>query len=312
MENLLTVVIPIYNGEKYILRALESLKNQTWKLFNILIIDDASTDGTPSIVEQFAKYNKNSTLIRLSKNHGPSYCRNLGIKKCRTEYITFLDCDDWIDIDTYENCFKSIRPDSDILIFGLNYDYIDLDISESKYVYNSNYSIEGNYALKIYGHTTKDSFKITPIVNNKIYRLNLLLLNNIEFSNKLRFQEDDIFTFKCLMFASNVLFISRSKYHYFQNRDSVIHQVSELSVKHFVFAYKTLKDFLEKKSCFINYKTEFYLKFKASFKGKIHRIIKYSKNQEEANHLLSLLYKTVMETFNIEELLSYFDFHQLL
>ena len=181
----LTVIMPVYNGEKYITRALECLQNQTWKNFNVIIINDASTDATKSIIESYAKNKTYISIVNLSENKGVSYCRTLGIKKCKTDYITFLDHDDWIDINTYENCYKAMQANADIAIFGLNYEYIDIDISEKKYVYNENFTVTGEYALKIYGHTTKDAFKITPIVNNKIYRLDFLTYYNIYLMKKL-------------------------------------------------------------------------------------------------------------------------------
>ncbi len=303
----LTVVLPVYNGEKYIKRALECLQNQTWNNFNILIINDASTDDTNSILESYAKRNPKISVINLSQNMGVSYCRNLGIKTCKTEYITFLDHDDWVDLGTYENCLKVIQNDIDIAIFGLNYEYIDLDVSEKKYIYNKNFTITGEYGLKIYGHTIKDSFKITPIVNNKIYKLKFLINNSLYFNEQVRYQEDDIFTFEVLMYAQKVMFIPNSQYHYLQNPKSVIHQVSDFSVENFIMAYETLKNFLKTQACFEKYKNEFYLKFKSSLKGTIHRITQYGKSQTEIQHLLALLYKKLMEVVEIEEFFSYCD-----
>lgn len=310
-KNILTVVIPVYNGEKYITRALECLQNQTWKEFNIIIVNDASTDNTKSIIESYAKRNKNISVVNLSQNKGVSYCRTLGIKKCITEYITFLDHDDWVDIDTYENCCYAILANVDIAIFGLNYEYIDIDVSERKYVYDKIFTIDGEYALKIYGHTIKDSFKITPIVNNKIYKREFLIQNNICFNENVRYQEDDIFTFEALMHAHKVMFIPDSQYHYLQNPNSTIHHVSEFSVENFVAAYRTLSDYLKSKACFDKYKDEYYLKFKSSLKATIRRIVKYGHSSIEVQHLLALLYVKLTDVIDMEDFLSYCDLYQI-
>lgn len=277
------------------------------KILTFFIINDCSTDSTKKIIEAFSAENKNTSIINLSQNQGVSHCRTLGIRQCRTPYITFLDHDDWLDLNTYECCFNSLKIDADILIFGLNYDYIDIDVSEPKYFYKTNFKVNGDYALKIYGHTITDSFKITPIINNKIYRLDFLKKNKIEFNEKIRYQEDDIFTFETLIHAKEVMFISNCRYHYFQNPKSVIHTVSELSIKHFILAYSSLKTYLEQLSCFEKYKNEYYLKFKSSLKGVIHRTIQYSKNQAEIQRLLALLYKQLNEFVNIEEFIAYFN-----
>ncbi len=312
MKNL-TVVIPLFNGETYITRAIESLLNQTLKDFNILIINDGSLDNTKEIIETFAKNNKNISIINLTNNKGVSYCRTLGIKKCKTNYITFLDHDDWIDINTYEKCltFLSKNPAIDIVNFGLTYEYLDIDVSEYKYIYQSDFFVEGRYALKIYGHSIKDNFKITPIVNNKIYKLSFLKENNLFFNKNIRYQEDDLFTFKTLIHAKNVAFISKCQYHYFQNPSSTIHQVSELSVSSFIEAYSDLKNYISKNFLFEQYKDEFYLKFKSSLKGSIHRIIRYSNNQKQTQNLLVLLYKELFKEIDLNDFLSYCNLHNL-
>ena len=308
LKDVLTVVIPVFNGENYISRALQCLQNQTWQNFNVIIINDCSNDSTKPIIESYAENNEKISIINLSINRGVSYCRTLGITKCKTPYITFLDHDDWLDINTYECCFKTAEEDSDILIFGLNYDYLEIDVSETKYFYKDNFTISGDYALKIYGHTIKDSFGITPIINNKIYRLDFLKQNQIIFDEQIRYQEDDIFTFEVLLHANKVKFIPNCKYHYFQNSNSVIHTVSELSITHFIAAYSSLKSYLENYGCFDKYKNEYYLKFKSSLNGVIHRTVHYSKNQAEMQHLLALLYKQLNEHVNIEEYLTYCNF----
>lgn len=236
-----------------------------------------------------------------------SYCRTFGIQNCRTPYITFLDHDDWIDINTYEICFNNIEPEVDVLIFGLKYEYINIDVSETKYLYNKIFTISGDYALKIYGHTIKDSFNITPIVNNKIYRLDFLQKAGIKFNKRIKYQEDDIFTFEVLLHSKKVKFISNCNYHYLQNSNSVIHTVSELSINHFIAAYSKLKEYLLKHCCFDKYKMEYYLKFKSSLKSVIHRTVEYGKSQLEIQHLLSLLYEQLNKQINIEEFLAYCD-----
>ena len=306
-QNILTVIIPVFNGENSISRALLCLQDQTLQNFNVMIINDCSTDSTQEIIEDFAKKNKNASVINLSKNQGVSYCRTLGIQNCQTPYITFLDHDDWIDINTYETCFNGVEPEVDLLIFGLKYEYINIDVSETKYLYKKNFTVSGDYALKIYGHTIKDSFNITPIINNKIYRLDFLQKSGIVFNERIRYQEDDIFTFEVLLHAKKVKFISNCNYHYLQNPNSVIHTVSELSINHFIAAYSELKEYLLKQCCFDKYKKEYYLKFKSSLKGVIHRTVEYGKSQLEIQHLLALLYKQLNKQMNIEEFLAYCD-----
>lgn len=309
-DTILTIIIPVKNGENHILRALTCLRNQTFQNFEILIINDASSDKTKDIIESQMKIFEKIKVINLPQNKGVSYCRNLGIKNCNTKYITFLDHDDWIDIHTYEKWYQAIQKNIDIYIFGLDYNYLDIDVVERKYYYQDDFVISADYALKIYGNTIKDSFNITPIVNNKIYKKELLIKNEIYFDD-VSYQEDDIFTFKILLCSQNVKFISKCQYHYLQNPNSTIHQVSDLSIFNFIKAYSTLQLFLEKHELFNIFKNEFYLRFKQSIKGTIHRIVQYSENKKELQHLLAELYKKLIQNFIIEDLIGYYDLYNL-
>ena len=95
MKNLVSVIIPNYNSEKYIHDTIQSVLNQTYKNIEILIIDDCSSDNSVSIIKNMASENKNIKLIQLTKNCGrPAKPRNIGISKSKGEYIAFLDSDD--------------------------------------------------------------------------------------------------------------------------------------------------------------------------------------------------------------------------
>ena len=306
----LTVIIPAYNCEKYINKLLCSLNNQIYKDFCILVVDDHSTDGTLNALK---KYNNiiNLKIIPLPENHGVSYARNIGIQYAETQYITFIDQDDWIDINTFYNGSQYFKNNIDIINYGLSYDYLDYLQTEKKYIYARNFIVTGEYALKIYGHTIQDEVKITPIVNNKIYNMKFIRDNNIYFNEETRYQEDDIFTFKALLSAKSVAFIAGSYYHYLQNPNSAIHQVSETSINHFVKSYSHLQEYLKSNRKFEQYKDEFYLKFKASLKGVIRRTVEYGQNPDIIRRLLASLYKQLSINFDIEEFLIYCDLHKL-
>jgi glycosyltransferase involved in cell wall biosynthesis len=93
---LVSVIMPVYNEEKYISDAINSVLNQTYKNWELIIINDFSKDKTLKIIKDFIKKDKRVKLINIRKNRGPSICRNLGIKKAKGEYITFLDGDDML------------------------------------------------------------------------------------------------------------------------------------------------------------------------------------------------------------------------
>lgn len=307
MDKLLTVIIPVFNDEKNIGRCLESLFNQTFNRMNIIVVNDASTDNTLDILYGFQKKHP-FQIINLEKNSGAGFCRNIGIITASTPFVTFIDSDDWIDISTYESCFKQICNNTDVINFGLVYDYVNQDRRERKYYYPTNYSMTGEFALSIYTHRIPNEIRITPIVNNKIYRREFLIENKILFHEELRYQEDDVFTFEVLSKAARVTFVKNCNYHYCQREDSLIHTVSEVSIRSFITAYKTLKTTLESTHLFEKNRQAYYLKFKGSFLGVIKRILDYEQNMKKRNELISLLISLLIENFELTEFLNTFNY----
>ena len=139
----ISVIIPVYNVEKYIAKCLDSIINQTIGINNIeiIIIDDCSTDNTLKIIEQYAEIYPSIKVMYQEINKGPGAARNLGIENSTGEYITFLDGDDYISTNTYEVCTNLIKenPDADLVIY--------------KYTLN-----------------TPDDVKINPDIHQEIYK----------------------------------------------------------------------------------------------------------------------------------------------
>lgn len=307
LENILTVIVPVYNDEANIMRCLESLFNQTLLNMEIIVINDASTDNTLEILNSYQKKHK-FKIINMNKNVGASSCRNAGILESHTPYITFIDSDDWIDISSYEKCLEQICINPDVIIFGLLYDYVQYNHREEKYHYPSNYKINGEFALNIYAHTIPTEISITPIVNNKVYRRQFLIDNNILFHENLRYQEDDVFTFEVLAKSDMIVFVKDCSYHYCQRNDSMIHTVSEASIRGFIMAYLTLEKSLKSNNMFDKYKNAFYLKFKSSLLSVLKRTLDYELNIKERNKLINLLLILLIDNFDIPEILNTFDF----
>lgn len=307
MNNVLSVIVPVYNDAANIGRCLSSLINQTFKKMEIIVVNDASTDNTLDVLHEYQKMH-HFRIINMTKNSGAGCCRNAGILAANTDYVTFVDSDDWIDISTYFNCAEQIAANTDVVIFGLIYDYVMQNRREVKYYYSKNYKMPGEFALNIYAHTIPNEISITPIVNNKVYRRQFLLENNLLFASNIRYQEDDLFTFKVLAKASSVAFVPDCFYHYCQRSDSLIHTVSEVSVRSFIAAYMTLEADLKSDFLFEKYKYAFYLKFKGSLLGVIKRIIDYEHDATNRNKLIYLLLDLLIRNCNIPEILNTFDF----
>lgn len=103
MENntILSVIVPVYNVERWINRCIESIINQTYRKLEIILIDDGSTDSSGNICDEFQMMD-NRVVVYHKNNEGSAIARNYGIEHCRGEYVTFVDSDDWIEPQMYE------------------------------------------------------------------------------------------------------------------------------------------------------------------------------------------------------------------
>ena len=173
----ISVVVPCYNTEKYLIRCIKSLESQTAKTIReIILIDDSSTDDTKKLIEFLASKNKKIKPIYLKCNHGPGYVRNVGLKLAKGSYVSFIDPDDYLDNDFYlqlSNVAMSCgKPDvvKGVLIYE--------KANDSRYRSELNYKIETNHLYFCAEHTTA------------IYKKSFLNQNNI-------FYPPDIITGRC-------------------------------------------------------------------------------------------------------------------
>ena len=119
----ISLVMPVYNVEKYLKRALESVQTQTFKNFELIIVNDGSTDGSKAIAESFCEKNENFILIN-QENQGPSVARNTGLKVCKGDYIGFMDSDDYLEPEFLESLYTAATEnDADIACCNFNLYY---------------------------------------------------------------------------------------------------------------------------------------------------------------------------------------------
>ncbi|MDX8335688.1 glycosyltransferase family 2 protein [Candidatus Cetobacterium colombiensis] len=208
---MLSVIIPAYNVEKYIKRCIDSVLNQSLKKIEIIIIDDGSKDKTSDICLEISTKNSNIKYKKV-ENSGCSAARNLGILMSTNKYIAFLDSDDWVDQDMYEEMIKvAEKNDSDIVICGFK------KLNEEKKLLST---------VKILEKKNKDDYidcktEWFSSPCNKIYKRDLILKNNIKFLTNVYTGEDMFFNFKSLFFSKKISSINEAYYNYFMNESSV-------------------------------------------------------------------------------------------
>lgn len=202
-EPLISIIIPVYNVEKYIRKCLDSVLNQTYKNIEIIIINDGSTDNTYSIC---IEYEKSDSRIKLftQENSGQGAARNLGLQHAQGTYIGFVDGDDYIDPDMYETMIKQAENlSAELVICGLYYNN-NITIKKSKTP--SSIQVWDNYQAML--SYLSDSVIFTGPVN-KLYRKSLFI--EIKFPI-IRCREDAYIMHHIISQCKKVVHIAESKY----------------------------------------------------------------------------------------------------
>ena len=214
-----SVIIPVYNSERYLEESIESVLKQNLKDIEIILIDDGSIDKSLDICCRYSKEYNNIKVIS-QKNLGPGVARNKGIKIASGEYITFLDSDDLIPKNIFKGIYRTLkRTESDIFIGNiLCFDEVrEWHLPYMKKVFPKNSQMEiGEF---------KDMPQInyTPSVCNKWFKLSLIKANNILFNEKIRVAEDLLFTQEALINAKKIVTKDVDIYNYrIINKDSLV------------------------------------------------------------------------------------------
>lgn len=205
----ISIIIPVYNVEKYIAKCIESILNQTFKDFELILVDDGSKDSSGRICDFYAmKDNRISCFHK--KNEGVSIARNFGIGKSKYNWICFIDSDDWVESHFLESFYKYEFEEKTLIIQGILYDYSDIK-KENKFFFK--------YNNKKFPISNKEQIIESRILENgcpigKLFNKNILTENNILFDQKISTHEDHLFVWTYLQHINNIQLSETVSYHY--------------------------------------------------------------------------------------------------
>ena len=210
-----SVIVPVYNVEKYIKECLESLVNQTLKNIEIIVVNDGSPDNSQIIIDEYAKKYPDKIKSYIKKNGGVSDARNYGLKKENGEYVAFIDSDDFVDVTMFEKMYNNAKKTkSKVVVCNL------IKYSEVNNKYLPNNFIKKNQVIDL---TNKDELnyinKCRAFVWNKIYEKKLF--ENFEFPKGQIF-EDSAIIYNVLFEAKQISLINENLYYYRINREGTI------------------------------------------------------------------------------------------
>lgn len=224
----LSIIVPVYNGEKYIERCIDTLEMIKGIDFELIIIDDCSKDNTFAMVLERARHYKNIVALRNDKNRGPSYSRNLGIDKAKGRFITFADADDKICSEMYERLVRVIKEKScDVAMC----DFYEVFPGKKKTIVQSKYEYKDEV---IEGDIILDRFltdKISNAVWDKVFKRDTI--GKIRFDDNLLVGEDILFCLQVFIRTRSLYTLKRSFYGYRQNDGSIMHQNCERFYQYF-------------------------------------------------------------------------------
>ena len=214
-----SVIIPVYNVENYLEKCLESVVNQTLKDIEIICVNDGSPDNSLEILNKYSKADSRITVIT-QINSGPSEARNAGMRIAKGEYIGFVDADDFLDLDFYENLYNSaVNNNADIACGGI------MRLYPQKNKIFLGFEEENTF------ETVKEKYMVTgvPYYNyawNKIYKREALINFKIEFPRGVLY-EDMFFTADVLEKLGKLVTVPKVYYNHYLNNGSLVHAVSD-------------------------------------------------------------------------------------
>lgn len=247
-----SVIVPVYNTEKYLRRCLDSLVNQTLKEIEIIIINDCSPDNSKEILNKYEKKYNNVKVFHNKTNKGIGYNRNFGIEKATGEYIGFVDSDDYVDVTMYEKLYTKAKKD-DLELVVCNFHKM-LEKKDSLEEITPDFIIE-----KQKNTTLEKTPSLLSKVNlapwNKLYKRSLLG-NDIRFPENLKY-EDAIVVVKALARSKKIGFVNdKLNYYLVRNKSETtvmdkrvfdILEITKLIVQELKSHtyYEKIKDYVE-------------------------------------------------------------------
>lgn len=260
IKNKISIIVPVYNVDKYLKQCLESIKNQSYTNFEVIMVNDGSTDDSGKICEE---YTKDPRFILINqKNQGLSEARNTGLKNISGEYILFIDSDDWIEGNCLAECISEIQKNNSEVIF---FPYIkEKELSKEKVklfdkeqIFNKD-DIKKNILRRLFGLLNEELRFPLKLENlntawGKLYKKEIIKEKFID--TKLIGTEDCIFNIYNLINANKISYTEGTFYHYRKtNTSSLTRNYKKNLFNQWSYLYELMESFILKNKLEIIYK----------------------------------------------------------
>lgn len=275
---MVSVIIPIYNVEKYLEECVESVLCQTYQNLEILLVDDGSPDGCGAICEEYAQKDKRVKVIH-KENGGLSDARNAGLDVCRGDYIVFVDSDDCIHPQMIERLYNLLmKYQADMAICSFQ------DIEENEMPLYAKYDVQGKeycFEKENIMNQLQSRNLLTVVAWNKIYKARLF--ENIRYP-KGYIHEDEFIIHKLLHLCTRTVYTEEKLYYYRKRGDSIMGNISPKKIQDIYLAYEDRISFLEE-----NQYGRIITDTKLQLMHQITKYYKLIKKRDDANELLTYM-----------------------
>jgi len=241
--NMVSIIVPIFNGEKYINRCIESILKQTFRDIEIIIIDDGSSDDSAKIVDELSREDCRIVVIH-KKHEGLLAARLHGVKEARGKIIGFVDCDDFVEPEMFETMYKKYSEyECDLVSMGIIRDHVDGSKENvyDHYPENLYDDLENDiYPTMLYDFSYND-FGIYCTLVNKLFRRELIrdVLETID--KNIKYGEDAAVFYRYCLRCRNIYIMHKAFYHYCIRNDSMCFQKDCFDIENNMRLFESLK-----------------------------------------------------------------------
>ncbi|MHA7139548.1 glycosyltransferase family 2 protein [Rossellomorea arthrocnemi] len=219
-----SVIIPVFNAEEYIVQCLDSLLSQTLNECEFIFINDGSEDKSKEIIQEYQQLDQRVKLIN-QVNQGVSIARNIGLMMANGEYIGFVDADDYVEEDYFETLYQSALKDSHDLIISNFKSFCNGKQFITSYSFTENQTLEKELIQELLAYFLKEDN--CNSVCNKLYKHKIIRENNLEFPKRVVLGEDGMFNLYFLSYSNKVKYINYTGYIYREVQGSATRNIRE-------------------------------------------------------------------------------------
>lgn len=284
----ISVIIPVYNVEEYLPKCLDSLINQTLKDIEIIVVNDGSPDNSEKIIKEYSKKDKRIVYIE-KENGGQGSARNLGLKKARGEYVSFVDSDDYVELTMMEKMYYEAKNNKlDVVICG----YKNINNGKTENYYVSKQIIQDTLDNK----NSKIFNTVSPWC--KIYNREFLLKTNITFIEEKVWYEDLPYSIKVLSQTSKIGFVNEPLYDYLIRENSTMNNNKLLKNLDLIIQMDDVIKFMEDNKLWSDFYNEMeFIAIDNILISGITRIIRANGDKEVKKEVINRYYEYIKTNF---------------